>query len=230
MQDTPSKFNHQTLPGLDFILHTSTTSAGRVYTTPEGRQYPSASTISGLLSREAIAKWRARVGVEEADKKSKRGADRGTQIHLMCEKYLLNTLTPIERIGMMPVLKELFLQLKVQFDTHIDTVYCIEQGLYSDRLRIAGRTDGVVLWKGRPAILDVKTAAKPKPEAWILNYFVQGAAYAEMLEERTGLVVDQIVIAMAVEGELHPTIYEKPKAPYLPILDQCISQYYVENP
>lgn len=230
MQVTPSLFKKITIPGLEYDLPSITTEEGRYYVTPEGKKYPSASTISGILNRDAIASWRKKVGDVEADKKSKRGADRGTYIHLMCEKYLLGTLGSEERISMLPTMKDLFLQLKKQFDAHIDTVYAIEQPLYSNRLRIAGRTDGIVRWKNKIAIIDVKTAAKGKPEGWILNYFVQTAAYAEMFEERTGIAVDTIVIAMAVEDDIHPCIYEKSKKDYLPVLDKCLETYYKENP
>jgi genome maintenance exonuclease 1 len=230
MQVTPSKFEYVKLPGLDYELEVVTTSDSRLYVTPEGKKYPSASTISGVLNRDAIAAWRARVGVVEANKISKRGCDRGTSVHLIAEKYLLGTLTAQERMGMMPTLKELFLQLRGVFDTHIDVVYAIEQPLYSDRLRVAGRADGIVRWDGKLTILDTKTANKPKPEEWILNYFVQTAAYAEMLQERTGLEVDNIVIAMAVEGELLPTVYQKSKQEYLPMLESCLATYYKEHP
>lgn len=222
-------FEHVTVPGLQYQLPAVTTSDGRYYETPEGKRYPSASTIAGLLNREVIEKWRARVGAVAADKKTKRGADRGTYVHLLCEKYLLDSMTLQERLGMMPTMKELFLQLKKKFDEHITTVYCIEQALYSDRLRIAGRTDGVVLWDGEIAILDVKTSGYVKPESWILNYFVQCAAYAEMFTERTGIPVKKIVLATAVEDDTIATVYVKEKDAYLPVLNDCIAKFYAEQ-
>ncbi len=222
-------FNYVTVPGLDYKLPAVTTSDGRWYETPEGKRYPSASTISGLLNRDVIDAWRARVGAAEADKKTKKGADRGTYVHLLCEKYLLSTMTLQERLGMMPSMKELFLQLKKEFDKHIDIVYCVEQALYSDRLRIAGRTDAVVRWDGEIVILDVKTSGYIKPVSWITNYFVQTTAYAEMFEERTGLPIKKVVVATAVEDSMFPTIHMKKKDEYLPVLDQCIAQYYLEQ-
>lgn len=222
-------FEYVTVPGLTFELPVTTTSAGRHYTTPQGNVYPSASTISGILSRDAIEKWRKRVGTVEADKKTKRGADRGTYIHLLCEHYLLDKMTLKERLGMMPTMKELFLQLKKEFDKRISTIYAIEQALYSDRLRIAGRTDGVVIWDGVLSILDIKTAGYVKPEEWIQNYFIQTSAYAEMFHERTGITIDQIVIATAVEDSGFPVIIKKDKHEYLPLLNSCIDQYYREK-
>lgn len=221
-------FEHVTIPGLKFELPAVTTSDGRWYKTPEGKRYPSASTISGLLNRDVIAKWRARVGGEEADRKTKRGADRGTYIHLLCERYLLNTMTLRENLGMMPTMKELYLQLKKEFDKHITTVYAVEQALYSDRLRIAGRTDAIVMWDGEIVILDVKTSGYIKPVEWITNYFVQTASYAEMFEERTGIPIKKVVIATAVEDTGFPSVHVRDKEEYLPILDKCLAEFYKE--
>ena len=218
-------FEYVKVPGLDFVLPVTTTSDGRHYTTPQGNIYPSASTISGILNREAIAKWRARVGTIEADKKTKRGADRGTYIHLLCEHYLLDRMTLQERLGMMPSMKQLFLQLKKEFDKRISKIYAIEQALYSDRLRIAGRTDAIVIWDGVLSILDIKTAGYTKPEAWIQNYFVQTVAYAEMFEERTGITINQVVLATAVEDGLFPVVVKKDKHEYLPLLNSCLDEY-----
>ena len=222
-------FNYIKVPGLDFHLPAVTTSDGRYYTTPEGKRYPSASSITKILSRDAIEAWRKRVGTVEADKKTKRGGDRGTAVHLLAEQYLMGTLSSETRMAAMPTILELFLQLKVRYDTHITGIHCIEQALYSDRLRIAGRTDGIIIWDGALAVLDHKTSGYAKPEAWITGYFVQAAAYAEMYEERTGIPVQKLVIAMAVEDSLHPTIYVKDKAMYLPILHNCIAQFYREQ-
>ena len=44
-----------------------TTENGRRYRTPEGVNLPSITTVLSILSRESIAKWRARVGEKEAN-------------------------------------------------------------------------------------------------------------------------------------------------------------------
>lgn len=229
MQQVTPLFKHHKLEGLDFQLQAQTTSEGRIYTTPEGNIYPSASSVAKYLNRDAIAAWRARVGEAEANRKTKRGADRGSDVHFLCEKYMLNTLTLEDKLRAMPHTKSLFLQAKKSLDKSVKLVYAIEQAVYSHRLRLAGRLDGLVLWENDIAILDFKTSAKPKPEEWILNYFVQCAAYAEMVEERTGVQVNKIVILMVCEEDTVPTIYIKDKASYLPVLQKCIDQYYAEH-
>lgn len=67
-----------------------TTDQGRKYKTPEGVNLPSITTVLSILSRDSIAKWRARVGVEEANRISTRASGRGTRVHEIVEKYIDN--------------------------------------------------------------------------------------------------------------------------------------------
>ena len=66
----------------------------RVYETPTGNKYPSVTTVTGLLKKDIIQAWRKKVGDEEANKISSTAARRGTRIHTLCEKYLLNEEVP----------------------------------------------------------------------------------------------------------------------------------------
>jgi genome maintenance exonuclease 1 len=93
-------------------------------------------------------------------------------------------------------------------------VYGIETPLYSDYLRVAGRTDCVAQFYGKPAIVDFKTASKPKNEDFILNYFMQCSAYAVMFEERTGIPIPRIAILIAVEGD-QPQLFVKKRDSYI---------------
>ena len=52
----------------------------RVYQTPSGESYPSVTTVTGLLAKEAIKKWRERVGKKEAARISTTASKRGTRI------------------------------------------------------------------------------------------------------------------------------------------------------
>ena len=71
-------------------MNTVTTEKGRQYRTPEGVDLPSITTVLSILSRESIAKWRARVGHEEANRISHRASSRGTRVHEIVEKYINN--------------------------------------------------------------------------------------------------------------------------------------------
>ena len=203
-------FEFVKLDSLNFDLKSVTTEEGRVYETPSGAKYRSVTTVLSSYNKKAIYEWRQRVGDEEANRISKTASGRGTRLHSVCEKYLLN-----ENVKMMPDTQELFLQLKPHIDQNIGKIYGIEQSLYSDRLKIAGRCDCIAEWNGELSIVDYKTSSREKDEDDILNYFMQCTAYAEMFEERTGMPINQIVIAMAVVGESIPQIFVREKHKYI---------------
>lgn len=71
-------------------MESVTTESGRQYRTPEGINLPSITTVLSVLSRDGIAKWRKRVGDEEADKIMHRASTRGTAVHECIEKYIDN--------------------------------------------------------------------------------------------------------------------------------------------
>jgi len=202
-------FNHQTIEFED--LHSVNIDGKRLYKVPSGELYPSVTTVTGLHSKEGIAKWRQRVGEAEANRISTKAANRGTKVHKMCEDYLNNKLL---MENFMPDSIGLFRQIKPYIDKYVDIVYGIECPLYSDHLRVAGRTDCVANFDGKPAIVDFKTASKPKEEHWILNYFMQCSAYAVMFEERTGIPIPRIAILVAVEND-QPQLFVKKRNEYI---------------
>jgi genome maintenance exonuclease 1 len=206
-------FNHVKLPELDFELEAKTTENGRVYYTPSGKAYPSVTTVLGSLSKAGIEAWRKKIGEEEANKISGRASRRGEALHLACEKYLLNEMDFKMKQKMMPNIKELFLQLQPYLDTNIGDIYSIEQPLYSDILKIAGRVDCIAEWDGKLSIIDYKNSIREKREDWIQNYFIQCTAYAEMFEELTNKRIDTLVVAIAVEGG-QPQIFVRQKHMY----------------
>ena len=218
-------FSFITLPELDFDLKAETTPEGRRYITPEGESYASVTTVLTAYNKKAIMEWRERVGEEEANKVSAQASSRGTRVHSLCETYLKNELSPMKLSTMMPDAKELFYKIKPFLDTHIGRVYALEQALYSDELRIAGRVDCIAEWDDKLSVIDFKTASKEKNEDWIENYFMQCSAYAEMFEERTGKPIDQIVVAIAVANG-NPQIFVKEKQDYLRGLNYFIDEYY----
>jgi genome maintenance exonuclease 1 len=221
-------FNHVKLPQLDFDLQAVTTEKGRRYTTPDGNAYPSITTVLANYNKKAIMEWRERVGAEEANKISTKASNRGTRFHSICESYLLNEMTPMKLSAMMPDIKEMFVAMREHLDYNISDVYALEQALYSDNLKIAGRVDCIAKWKGQPAIIDFKTANKAKEEDWIENYFMQCTAYAMMFEELAGIPINNIVVAIAV-GDGTIQIFEKEKERYVLPLMRYIHKYEIES-
>lgn len=175
------------------------TEEGRKYRTPEGIDLPSITTVLSILSRDSIAKWRKRVGEEEANRISYRASTRGTAVHEIIEKYLDNK--EDYRDGYTPDIIESFIALKPVLDGKIGRIYAQEAPLYSNHLGVAGRVDCVAEFDGKLSIIDFKTSKKPKQLKWITNYFMQEAAYAIMWEERTNQPITQLVTIIAVDHE-----------------------------
>jgi len=202
-------------------LSTTTIDGKRHYQTPDGNVYPSVTTITSLHGKEGILEWRKRVGEEEANKISNKAATRGTRVHKLCEDYLNNELS-FE--GAMPNSIALFKQMQPFLDKYIGKVYGIECPLYSHHLRVAGKSDCIAQFDGKNAVVDFKTANKPKQEHWIQNYFMQCATYAVAFEERTKISIPRIAIVVAVEGD-SPQLFVKKRDDYIDMFISYRKQY-----
>ena len=191
----------QELVNEDYSLDQQTSKKGRVYVDDEGNKYPSITTVLSILNKEAILAWRKRVGEEEANKISTRAAVRGTKVHDMIERYVLNE-DPGE-----PDLISIsnFKEVKPIIDENLSKVYATEKRMFSKHLGVAGTVDCVGVWNGKDSIIDWKTSAKWKKKEWISNYFMQCSAYAIMWEERTGRPITQLVVCIA--GDMGPQIF-----------------------
>lgn len=170
----------------------------RHYVTPEGA-FPSVTTVLGeKTSKKGLDEWRARVGEQEANRITKLATDRGTAVHSICEKYVLNE---DYRKDVMPTDMHAFLQIKPYLDLNLGSIYGIEAPLWSSKLKTAGRTDMLAGWQGVNSVIDFKTSRRPKKEEYIENYFLQATCYSLMAEERTELKFPQIVVIIAVDHE-----------------------------
>ena len=176
-------------------INATTTDSGRVYQTPDGKLYPSVTTVLSEHTKKGVMEWRERVGEEEANKVSRRSAVRGTRFHTLAEKYLKNELTG----GDFSLLDyEMFKVAQPVLDK-IDNIRAQEVGLWSHHLRLAGRVDCIAEYEGKLSIIDFKTARREKDVDHIQHYFMQAAAYAIMFEERTQIPVNRLVITIVVE-------------------------------
>lgn len=171
----------------------------RYYVTPDGNKYPSVTTVTGQASAKSIARWRKRVGEEEANRVSKKATTAGTKVHKLCEDYVNNEEMLYEDVS--PENLFMFKQIKPILDIYLEEVWAVECPLYSDYLRVAGQCDCVGIFQGKPAIIDFKTASKRKRRSWITNYFMQESAYAVMFEEMTGKPIVNLVTIIAVAND-----------------------------
>ena len=223
-------FNHVSvaLPPLE----TKTVNKKRFYITPEGEEYPSITTVLSSRDKKGLTEWRKRVGDEVANYVAGKAASRGTKVHHMCEDYLNNMATRFpskwekHKKDFLPYC--IFTQLKEKVLQNIDDIYALEVGLYSDKYKVAGRVDCVSEYNGVPSVIDFKTSTKERKDDWNENYYIQGSAYAEMFQERTGIVIDQVVILVVTEDG---TVQEfvKCKHDYLDALTETVTEWRNQN-
>jgi hypothetical protein len=192
-------FNHIEcdLPALSRVTSDDGT---RVYQTPTGKKYPSVTTVTGLLKKQAIMDWRKRVGEAEANKISSTAARRGTRIHTLCETHLNNDPVNCSMFDL-----DLWNSVKPHL-SKINNIYALEKTLYSDHLQVAGTVDCIAEYEGKMSVIDFKTSKRIKTRDDIHDYFMQCSAYAVAFEEMTKIPVRRLVIIIAVD-ESDPLIF-----------------------
>jgi genome maintenance exonuclease 1 len=197
----------------------------RYYTIP-GKENPlklvSITSVISNYKKDFFNNWRKRVGVEQADKITKRATSRGTDMHTLVENYLQN----VEELPEVQPISKMLFDISKPALKRINNIHVLEGSLYSEFLGIAGTVDCIAEFDGELSIIDFKTSAKPKPREWIEGYFVQCCAYACMLHEMTGISVKKFVIIMACEnGDLE--VYEEyDKKEHIRLLVRYIKKFF----
>ena len=192
-------FNHIHLE-LPKLKRVTSEDGTRVYETPTGKKYPSVTTVTGLLKKQAILEWRKKVGDEEANRIASTAARRGTRLHTLCEKHLLN-----ENVSVNMFDQEMWNSVKPHL-SDINNIYALESSLYSNHLEVAGTVDCIAEYKGKLSVIDFKTSRRVKTRDDIHDYFIQCSAYAVAFEEMTGKPVSRLVVIMGVDNE-EPLIF-----------------------
>jgi|TARA_R110001592_G_scaffold119802_2_gene323301 genome maintenance exonuclease 1 len=217
------EFSHVPLSTQLPEVSTQTIKGKRFYVTPEGKKYPSITTVLSGRNSEGLVRWRQSVGNDVANNIMRTAAKRGTAVHTLVENYLNN-----EELSTQDVLPTaLFTILKSELD-NINNIRIQEGGLYSDYYGVAGRVDCIADYKGVLSVIDFKTSTKEKKEEWVENYFIQGSAYCEMYEERFDQPIDRVVILIVTEDGAIQT-FSKSKDDYLPLLKTAIKEFNEKN-
>ena len=141
---------------------------------------PSVTTIlaatESLEKTEALAKWRESKGEENATRIVDESAARGTAMHKILEKYIMEEgYLDLTNIG--KAAHNMAIRIIEQGLCNLTEFYGTECTLYYPGL-YAGQTDLVGIHKGKDAIIDFKQTNKPKKREWIEDYCLQLAAYA----------------------------------------------------
>jgi hypothetical protein len=196
-------FEHQLLPKTE--LSDTIIDGKRYYDTPGGK-YKSVTTIIGeKMDKSWLTEWRDRVGDDQADQILTQAGTRGTAVHSIAEKYVMND--PDWKKGCMPVNLWTFLKIKPVLDEHVDLIYGIEYPLWSSLFQTAGRTDLPCRFDGVNTIGDFKTSRGTKSREDIPGYFIQATVYSLMMEERTGVKFPQVAIMVAEDNGVRAKVF-----------------------
>ena len=198
----------------------------RRYVTPEGVAYPSVTTVTSILNEDKIAKWRAKVGEEEANKIGHKAATRGTAVHTLVEKYLKND--PDYAEDVLPHVMQSLTNMKPILEKRMNIVYDQEVPLYSDYLKLAGTCDCACKFDNVNSIVDFKPSRFPKKKSMLDHYFIQACAYSIMWEERTGMPMPNLVIIMDVDNGRALT-YKEHRDNWTDKLHETIELYHKRN-
>ena len=169
----------------------------RYYRDSKENLVPSVTTIlSATGDKSGLDAWRRRVGPKAARAVVDEATTIGTAVHLAIENYLYGKewkdFTD-DKLGLMS--QQIAQRFIDDCLNDIDEVWGLESGLVVDGL-YAGTADCIGMFKGKPTIIDFKTAKKIKRKDWIEDYFLQGAAYANAHNVMHGTQINSIAILM----------------------------------
>jgi hypothetical protein len=200
----------------------------RLYATPDGSRVPSVTTIlSSTADKTFLNEWKKRVGEAEAQRISTESAGLGTLVHKHIENFIEGIERPPGSTPIHQMARAMSDQVIEKGLVGVDEVWGMEASLYYPGL-YAGTTDLCGVYKGRPSIMDHKTAKKMKKPEWMQDYFIQTTAYALAHNEVHGTDIQQGVLFMVDrENQYQTFIIEGAEFKhYSDLWLQRVEQYY----
>lgn len=194
-------------PQINLIQHN--TPSGRFYETPDGDFFPSITTVLGSIPNPEIDAWRQSIGEEKAKQISEAATKRGTKFHTYCEEFIL---------GKHPKLDIFDTSSYSSINGHLSKIrhIAIEAPAYSTKLRVAGTFDCLGYYDDQLCLIDFKTTNKLKHDGEFDSYYMQTAAYAMMVYERSGIMVPNLLILMQNWKDGETYVYRSKTAEWLP--------------
>jgi len=170
---------------------------GRFYSTPKG-DYPSVTTVLGAYGDKSwLSEWRENIGEEKADAIVKESTDIGSHLHYLFECLLKKKEPKTPETAEEKRAEKMFNSAKKKLLNLVDEVLYMEEPVWSESFRIAGRFDMLCRTKkGIVTLVDYKNTKRNKTRSDIDSYRLQLAFYAIMIKETLGLVVEEHKIFM----------------------------------
>lgn len=190
----------------------------RHYVGKDGVNYPSVTSILSATKppSPALEAWKERIGgQEEADKVLKEAGERGSLFHTAMENLLFDGILcdPDSPIA------DYVHQVYPTYTNKIVSLYMCEERLWHPE-GFAGTCDLVAeMDNGEIALIDWKSASKPKKEEYIEDYILQISAYLAAIDKKWGnlIKIDRCDIVVATTHSLQVFSYPA---------EQLLTEYY----
>jgi len=167
--------------------------------------YPSVTRIIKATSPTppGLIAWYAKHGVEGANQLRDDAAERGTQMHILFERYMAGQ--TIEMTALSEFHSKALMSFDAFFRKDVAEVYAVEMLLYSDRHEFAGTCDLVCkLNNGKIAIVDFKSGSSVYDD-YAVQLEMYRLAWNEHAEAHGWPVVDEIYNWLPKDWRTEPT-------------------------
>ena len=166
---------------------------------------PSVTTILSATQttekRESLAAWRQSIGEENATRIVAQAGARGTAMHKILEKYILEQgYLDLTNVG--KEAHNMALRVIEQGLCNVTEFYGSECTLYYPGL-YAGQTDLIAMHKNEMAVIDFKQTNKPKKREWVEDYCLQLAAYGMAHDYVYKTSINKAVIMMCSKDNFY---------------------------
>ena len=156
--------------------------AHTIYKLHDGTRVPGATTVTGLLNKPYLIKWANNLGLDGIDssKYVDEAAAAGTLAHALVLEHLTGEKVDLTQFSKMQIdLAENSILSFFEWEKHhnVEPIWC-ETPMVSEKMRYGGTIDCLAYIDGDLELIDFKTG-----KAVYEEYFVQTAAYRELLKE-----------------------------------------------
>ena len=198
----------------------------RRYRTADGESVPGVTTVTGLLAKPSLVRWANKLGLQgiDAGAYTERTARVGSLAHAMISAALLGEdfAAPDAAPEELEQARRSLAQFLAWREGHsLRPVHC-ESAFVSERLRYGGTVDCYCVLDGEPVLLDFKTGRSIYPE-----YFVQLAAYAQLLREQGFPVQELRVLRLGGESWEEKSVRESER--WFSVFEYLLRVYYLKK-
>ena len=198
-----------------------------------GAKLPSVTTILQATQSEEkkaiLEQWKNKVGATAAENIKNEAANRGTIMHRIIEGHLLGQRHA--DLSDQGILAGTMAQTIIDegLEGSMDEIWGTEVTLYYPGL-FAGASDLAGIYEGRESIMDFKQSNRPKQKSWIIDYFLQLAAYATAHNQVYGTKIQSGTILMCTKDNYFQkfTVSGNEFQKYMWDWLRRVDQYYTE--